>query len=186
MSNIADQLAIVITAEGEQARRNLAEVEKAIEGVEKAGNGAATSNGRMADSNRSVAQTGQTTIRSLVGMAARYLTLGSAAAAVYATIRQGLSDAEDERLGLIRLQSVLESTGRTYEVTAGRIDAAAQVLEDDMNLDKQAVMDAMATVATYEGVASDLFERIMKSSADMSYTFGSDIGSASWRTRYRA
>ena len=34
------------------------------------------------------------------------------------------------------------------------------------------------TVATYEGVASDLFERIMKSSADMSYTFGSDIGSA--------
>ena len=178
MSNIADQLAIVITAEGEQAKRNLAEVEKAIEGVEKAGDGAATSNGRMADSNRSVAQSGQMTIRSLVGMAARYLTLGSAAAAVYATIRQGLSDAEDERLGLIRLQSVLESTGRTYEVTAGRIDAAAQVLEDDMNLDKQAVMDAMATVATYEGVASDLFERIMKSSADMSYTFGSDIGSA--------
>ena len=178
MSNIADQLAIVITAEGEQAKRNLAEVEKAIEGVEKAGDGAAASNGRMADSNRSVAQSGQMTIRSLVGMAARYLTLGSAAAAVYATIRQGLSDAEDERLGLIRLQSVLESTGRTYEVTAGRIDAAAQVLEDDMNLDKQAVMDAMATVATYEGVASDLFERIMKSSADMSYTFGSDIGSA--------
>ena len=178
MSNIADQLAIIITADGEQAKRNLAEVVKAIEGVERAGEGAAASNGRMAESNRRVSQTGQTTVQSLVGMAARYLTLGSAAAGAYATIRQGLADAEDERLGLIRLQSVLESTGRTYEVTAGRIDAAAQVLEDDLHLDKQAVMDAMATVATYEGVASDLFDRIMRSSADMSYTFGSDIGSA--------
>lgn len=178
MASIADQVEIIISADAEQAKRVLEDMNRSLGTFRTQAEGAGGGGRALVTAADGITGAFPSASRSVDGLAGAFsiLALNAAAAAHY--LFQAAQDAEEERRGLARLQTVLESTGRTHEITAGQIDTMAQSLEDYANIDKQAVMDATARLATYDSIASSLFERILNSAADLSAVFGTDISSA--------
>lgn len=178
MPTIAQEMAIIVRAETEQAKKAFEDLDKTMKALQVQANAASGGGGSLVRTNQALYTSGMGASRGLDTLATSVAALASAGVVLGQVFRQALRDAEDERAGLARLQAVLESTGRSHEVTAGQIDAMAQALEDYANIDKQAVMDATAQLATYDNIASGLFERLLNAAADMSAVFGTDITSA--------
>lgn len=179
MPSINEEMNIVIRAEADQAVEAFNEVMVASNRMKDvvqstastAGSSFNTQTSKMTDSSDSLDA-------SIGGLTAGLISLGSAATFALSALKQGISDAEDERRAMVRLQAVIESTGRASEITAGKIDAIASVLEDEAFMDKQAIMDAAGALAVYDSIASSLYERIINASSDLSVVLGSDVGSA--------
>lgn len=178
MPSLTDQVEIVIRANADQAKTVFESLDSSLKQIKESAEGSSKSNQSFSSSNQAVAASAAASTKSLSSLVSGYVSLAAAIGGVSLVLRQALSDAEAERIGLMRLQSVLEATGRSHEITAGQIDAMAQKLEDYANQDKQAVMDAAARLATYDNIASDLFSRLLQSASDLSAVFGTDISSA--------
>lgn len=177
-SSIDEQLSIVIKANADQAKRTFEDVKRSMDNLKDSANRAGTGYASMTrDSQLLLPPTNnlKKSFSDLSGILSIF-TAGLTAASL--VIRQGLQDAEAERQGLVRLQAVIESTGRSSEITAGQIDEMTQRLEDAAYQDKQAAIDAVARLATYDSISSDLFGRIITASSDIAAVFKSDIGSA--------
>lgn len=177
-SSIDEQLSIVIKANADQAKRTFEDVKRSMDNLKDSANRTGTGYASMTrDSQLLLPPTNnlKKSFSDLSGILSIF-TAGLTAASL--VIRQGLQDAEAERQGLVRLQAVIESTGRSSEITAGQIDEMTQRLEDAAYQDKQAAIDAVARLATYDSISSDLFGRIITASSDIAAVFKSDIGSA--------
>lgn len=178
MASIADQVNIIITADSTQAKKAIEDLDVLLLDFKGSASGAGSGLNETLFASDQLGAVTKSTTSSLLSQITAFASLATAATALSRVMRQAISDAEDERIGLVRLQAVLEATGRSHEITAGQIDAMAQRLEDYAYLDKQAIMDATARLATYDNIASDLFDRILASAADLSAVFGTDISSA--------
>ena len=177
-TTIDEQLTIVIKAQADQAKQVFTEIKEKLQEVQSGTDKAAAGTKKFSSASKDASQSVKVQSSSIVDMVLKYVSLTAAVSSVVAVTRQAISDAEAERKGLIRLQSVIESTGRSGEITAGQIDEMTQSLEDFANQDKQAAMDAVAQIATYDEISSDLFGRILTASSNIAAAFNSDISSA--------
>lgn len=177
-TTIDEQLTIVIKAQANQAKQVFTEIKEKLQEVQSGTDKAAAGTKKFSSASKDASQSVKVQSSSIADMVLKYVSLTAAVSSVIAVTRQAISDAEAERKGLIRLQSVIESTGRSGEITAGQIDEMTQSLEDFANQDKQAAMDAVAQIATYDEISSDLFGRILTASSNIAAAFNSDISSA--------
>ena len=178
VNSIDEQLTIVIRAKADEAKRAFEDLKRKMDDLK-------DSAGRVGTGYTALTRDSQLLLPPTDGLRRSYTDLSSilpvftaGLTAASLVLRQGLADAEAERQGLVRLQAVIESTGRSSEISAGQIDEMTQRLEDAAYQDKQAAMDAMARLATYDSISSDLFGRILTASSDISAAFKTDIGSA--------
>ncbi len=178
VNSIDEQLTIVIKAEADQAKQVFTEIKEKLQEVQSGTDKAAAGTKKFSSASKDASQSVKVQSSSIADMVLKYVSLTAAVSSVVALTRQAISDAEAERKGLIRLQSVIESTGRSSEISAGQIDEMAQSLEDFANQDKQAAMDAVAQIATYDEISSDLFGRILTASSNIAAAFNTDISSA--------
>lgn len=177
-TTIDEQLTIVIKAQADQAKQVFTEIKEKLQEVQSGTDKAAAGTKKFSSASKDASQSVKVQSSSIADMVLKYVSLTAAVSSVVAVTRQAISDAEAERKGLIRLQSVIESTGRSGEITAGQIDEMTQSLEDFANQDKQAAMDAVAQIATYDEISSDLFGRILTASSNIAAAFNNDISSA--------
>ena len=177
-TTIDEQLTIVIKAQADQAKQVFTEIKEKLQEVQSGTDKAAAGTKKFSSASKDASQSVKVQSSSIADMVLKYVSLTAAVSSVVTVTRQAISDAEAERKGLIRLQSVIESTGRSGEITAGQIDEMTQSLEDFANQDKQAAMDAVAQIATYDEISSDLFGRILTASSNIAAAFNSDISSA--------
>lgn len=178
VNSIDEQLTIVIKAQADQAKQVFTEIKEKLQEVQSGTDKAAAGTKKFSSASKDASQSVKVQSSSIADMVLKYVSLTAAVSSVVALTRQAISDAEAERKGLIRLQSVIESTGRSSEISAGQIDEMAQSLEDFANQDKQAAMDAVAQIATYDEISSDLFGRILTASSNIAAAFSTDISSA--------
>lgn len=177
-TTIDEQLTIVIKAQADQAKQVFTEIKEKLQDVQSGTDKAAAGTKKFSSASKDASQSVKVQSSSIADMVLKYVSLTASVSSVVAVTRQAISDAEAERKGLIRLQSVIESTGRSGEITAGQIDEMTQSLEDLANQDKQAAMDAVAQIATYDEISSNLFGRILTASSNIAAAFNSDISSA--------
>ena len=178
VNSIDEQLTIVIKAQADQAKQVFTEIREKLQEVQSGTDKAAAGTKKFSSASKDASQSVKVQSSSIADMVLKYVSLTAAVSSVVAITRQAISDAEAERKGLIRLQSVIESTGRSGEISAGQIDEMAQSLEDLANQDKQAAIDAVAQIATYDEISSDLFGRILTASSNIAAAFNNDISSA--------
>lgn len=178
MSSVTEQLQMVIKAEGQQAIDTLDTIEKEIAEVRKSTDEATSSSTTLTtaqdQNNNSLNSLGST----LLSTISKYVSIGAAVRQYARFLTEANAAAEEENIGFARLQAVIEATGRSAETSALQIDAMADKLELLTNADKQAVMDAAASLAIMENVSTDLFERIFSTANDLYQVVGSDISSA--------
>lgn len=178
VNSIDEQLTIVIKAQADQAKQVFTEIREKLQEVQSGTDKAAAGTKKFSSASKDASQSVKVHSSSIADMVLKYVSLTAAVSSVVAITRQAISDAEAERKGLVRLQAVIESTGRSGEITAGQIDEMAQSLEDLANQDKQAAMDAVAQIATYDEISSGLFGRILTASSNIAAAFNNDISSA--------
>ena len=130
MPSLTDQVEIVIRANADQAKTVFESLDSSFKRLKESAEGSYKSNQSFSSSNQAVVASAVASTKSLSSLVSGYVSLAAAIGGVSLVLRQALSDAEAERIGLMRLQSVLEATGRSHEITAGQIDAMAQKLED--------------------------------------------------------
>ena len=177
-TTIDEQLTIVIKAQADQAKQVFTEIKEKLQEVQSGTDKAAAGTKKFSSASKDASQSVKVHSSSIADMVLKYVSLTAAVSSVVAVTRQAISDAEAERKGLVRLQTVIESTGRSGEISAGQIDEMAQSLEDLANQDKQAAIDAVAQIATYDEISSDLFGRILTASSNIAAAFNNDISSA--------
>lgn len=83
-------------------------------------------------------------------------------------------DLEEKQL---RLEAQLKVSGNQLGLTAGQVMSLASALEDATGIDDSNILDAMATLQTFQNVTGDVFEEAIKQSGDMAVVFG-DIDTA--------
>lgn len=176
--SLTEELKLIITADMAEATENLKSLESEVDLLGKTTAETTNETEKLSRSQDTGTSTAKSLAASVSAVAAKYLALGVAVRTAYSFIRQGVLDAEKENQSLAALQATLSATGRSAEISVGRIDAAASRMEDSFNADKQAIMDASAELAIMQNVSSDLFERIIEDSTDLSYILRSDVGSA--------
>lgn len=176
--SLTEELKLIITADMAEATENLKSLESEVDSLGKTTAETTNETEKLSRSQDTGTSTAKSLAASVSAVAAKYLALGVAVRTAYSFIRQGVLDAEKENQSLAALQATLSATGRSAEISVGRIDAAASRMEDSFNADKQAIMDASAELAIMQNVSSDLFERIIEDSTDLSYILRSDVGSA--------
>ena len=168
---LTEELNLIITAESNEAKETLKNLEQEVDKLGKTTEKTTTSQNKNSASVKSLGEAVATT-------AARYLALGVAIQKAYSFVMDGIRDAEAENRSLVALQVVLENTGRLAEISVGKIDAIASELEDSFYADKQAIMDAASELAIMEGIASSLFERTLKAGTELSFVLKKDVGSS--------
>ena len=175
--SIAEELNIVIKADEKQASIALEAVEQSLKDVDEAAEGTSRTTSNLTGEQKKLTLAGDPLISNLKSQVLGFLALGTAVTAVSSFLREGVDAAEEENISLKRLESTLYATGRTFDITIGQIDGMASRLEDTVYADKQAIMDAAASLATMENISTDLFERIFNASTDLSMVLKSDVGS---------
>lgn len=175
--SIAEELNIVIKADEKQATIALEAVEQSLKDVDEAAEGTSRTTSNLTGEQKKLTLAGDPLVSNLKSQILGYLALGTAITAVSSFLKEGVNSAEEENISLKRLESTLYATGRSFDITIGQIDEIASRLEDTVYADKQAIMDAAASLATMENVSTDLFERIFNASTDLSMVLKSDVGS---------
>lgn len=178
MANIPEQLEIIIEADGDEAKATLKDLENEIESLKNTTDGNSTSTKQLTAAQNTNTSSMRSLSSSIAGTLSKYVSLGLAIREVAAFMTRANAAAEEENIGLIRLQSVIELTGRAAETSAFQIDSMADKLELISNADKQAIMNTAASLAIMGNVPTSLFEQIFETANDLSQVVGSDIGSA--------
>ena len=185
MTTITEVLEMIVKADVKDAKKNLDDLEKSVDDFKdtaedlgkktKDASDAIDDLGKTASSTKS---TSDALLNGLLSQAAGWLSVGAAVKKAIDIFKEADAAATEERIGMARLQAVLDATGRSSETSAKRIDDFASTLEDSLKIDKQAIIDATASLATMGDISTDLFQRVFTASADLAATFGTDIGSA--------
>lgn len=185
MSTITEVLEMIIKADVNQAKSNIEDLEKSVDSLkDSADNLSDTTKNTttrfddFSDSSISVASKSDILTDTLIAQAAGWLSMAAAVNKAIQIFAEADAAASEERIGLARLKNVLDATGRSASTSASRIDELASALEDTLKIDKQAIMDVSAELATMGNISTDLFADLFQAGADVAATFGTDIGSA--------
>lgn len=176
--SLIEELKLIIKAEAEEAKATLENLEKSLEDLKVSTGRTAKETDSFESSQKKAEVTNRSFASSIALTISKLVALGLAAREAYGFLKESVQDAEKENQALAALQATLSATGRTAEISVGRIDKIASEMEDSFNADKQAIMDASAELAIMEGISSSLFERIILSSTNLSYILGTDVGSS--------
>lgn len=178
MATIPEILEMIIKADADDAKRALNELEAQVDSVRESTDNANKSSAALLSTQGRSSTSLKTLSRNLAGTIAQYVSFGLILRQVATFMIKANAAAEEENIGFARLQSVIEATGRAAETSARQIDAMVDELELYSNADKQAAMDAAASLAIMESVPTSLFEQIFDTANDLSRVVGQDIGSA--------
>ena len=178
MATIPEILEMIIKADADDAKRALNELEVQVDSVRESTDNANKSSAALLSTQGRSSTSLKTLSRNLAGTIAQYISFGLILRQVASFMAKANAAAEEENIGFARLQSVIEATGRAAETSARQIDAMVDKLELYSNADKQAAMDAAASLAIMESVPTSLFEQIFDTANDLSRVVGQDIGSA--------
>lgn len=178
MATIPEILEMIIKADADDAKRALNELEAQVDSVRESTDNANKSSAALLSTQGRSSTSLKTLSRNLAGTIAQYVSFGLILHQVASFMIKANAAAEEENIGFARLQSVIEATGRAAETSARQIDAMVDKLELYSNADKQAAMDAAASLAIMESVPTSLFEQIFDTANDLSRVVGQDIGSA--------
>ena len=178
MATIPEILEMIIKADADDAKRALNELEAQVDSVRESTDNANKSSAALLSTQGRSSTSLKTLSRNLAGTMAQYVSFGLILRQVASFMIKANAAAEEENIGFARLQSVIEATGRAAETSARQIDAMVDKLELYSNADKQAAMDAAASLAIMESVPTSLFEQIFDTANDLSRVVGQDIGSA--------
>lgn len=178
MATIPEILEMIIKADADDAKRALNELEAQVDSVRESTDNANKSSAALLSTQGRSSTSLKTLSRNLAGTIAQYVSFGLILRQVASFMAKANAAAEEENIGFARLQSVIEATGRAAETSARQIDAMVDKLELYSNADKQAAMDAAASLAIMESVPTSLFEQIFDTANDLSRVVGQDIGSA--------
>lgn len=178
MATIPEILEMIIKADADDAKRALNELEAQVDSVRESTDNANKSSAALLSTQGRSSTSLKTLSRNLAGTIAQYVSFGLILRQVASFMIKANAAAEEENIGFARLQSVIEATGRAAETSARQIDAMVDKLELYSNADKQAAMDAAASLAIMESVPTSLFEQIFDTANDLSRVVGQDIGSA--------
>ena len=185
MATITEALEMIISADVAEAKKNIEDLEKSVESLkdttgelDRQTQDASDSFDDFRESAGSAGTSSSQLMESLFSQAAGWLSVSAAIAKTVQILSEADAAATEERIGMARLQAVLDATGRSAEISAKRIDDFASKLEDSIKIDKQAIIDATSALSTMGDVSTDLFDKVFTAAADMAATFGTDIGSA--------
>lgn len=185
MSTITEVLEMIIKADVNQAKSNIEDLEKSVDSLKDSTENLSdttksTTNSfdDFSDSSISVASKSDILTDTLIGQAAGWISVAAAVSKAIQIFAEADAAATEERISLARLQNILDATGRSASTSASRIDELASALEDTLKIDKQAIMDVSAELATMGNISTDLFGALFQAGADVAATFGTDIGSA--------
>lgn len=185
MTTITEMLEMIVKADVKEAKKNMEELEATIDGLKDTAedlgdktDDASSSINDIGAASLKASSSSDVLLNSLVSQAAGWLSIGAAIKKAIDIFKEADEAANEERIGMARLQAVLDATGRSAETSAGRIDEFASTLEDSLKIDKQAIIDATAALSTMGDISTDLFERILVASSNLAATFNMDIGSA--------
>lgn len=114
--------------------------------------------------------------RTIDSLVVKYLSLATILRLVVREFRNSVQQGTRDIQDLARLRAVIEITGKSSELSASQISKWASSLEQSFNVDKSSIMQAAAGLMTFENIDSSSIERIFQISTDLSYVWGSEIG----------
>lgn len=98
----------------------------------------------------------------------------SAVSGFVATLGEWVAMAGEAELGMARMDAVLQATGFAAGKTTSQMAELASAIQRTTRFDDDAMMGAMAKLATFASVSGDTFERATRLAADLAETgFGS-------------
>ena len=105
-------------------------------------------------------------------------------AALAGVVREGIKDYSAHEGGLAKVKQIIKTTGGVANVSAAQVDTMATKMQDYSGFADDVIMQGGAVMLTFKGVqnqvgkGNDIFDRAMKSMADIARAFNIDVPSA--------
>jgi hypothetical protein len=117
-------------------------------------------------------------IGNLAQLAARYVSVGAAAAVVVKGMQMSVKAAEESSRINAKLESVLRATGYAAGMTGAQIGNMATSLSKLSGVDDEVIKNSAAVLATFREIGGEVFPQAMQAALDMSAVMGQDLQSS--------
>jgi hypothetical protein len=113
----------------------------------------------------------------LSGLSGSALIAAAGLGAVTAVLAKGIEEADGYEEAIRGLDAVLRATGNTTGYTRDQLVAFADDLEGAIATPSEEIQGAEKVLASFGGVAGDVFKRAIKDAADLAAVYGGDLTS---------
>jgi murein DD-endopeptidase MepM/ murein hydrolase activator NlpD len=113
----------------------------------------------------------------MTGMAGAAAGATAAVGLLFAAVVMGVKNADELQQAVRALDATLGAAGNKTGYTRDQLVSMSEAMENNLAIQQEELLGAMAILAQYDGVAGTTFKRALDAAADMAATFGGDLKS---------